>query len=124
MFDHRGFGASGGEPRQHEDAAGKLEDLRSATSALAAHPAVDAARLGCVGVCLGGGYALRHSAFDPRIRAVAFVAAAFNDPTVQERSARSGNFPVTSTPEEFAAFIAEEAERWGKALKDIGLKYD
>ena len=41
-----------------------------------------------------------------------------------ERSARSGNFPVTSTPEEFAAFIAKEAERWGKALKDIGLKYD
>jgi fermentation-respiration switch protein FrsA (DUF1100 family) len=31
-------------------------------------------------VCLGGGYALRHSAFDPRIRALAVVAAAFNDP--------------------------------------------
>jgi uncharacterized protein len=80
VFDHRNFGASGGEPRQHEDSAGKLEDLRGATSALAAQPSVDAARLGCVGVCLGGGYALRHSAFDPRIRAVAFVAAAFNDP--------------------------------------------
>ena len=80
VFDHRNFGASGGEPRQHEDSAGKLEDLRAATSALAAQPSVDAGRLGCVGVCLGGGYALRHSAFDPRIRAVAFVAAAFNDP--------------------------------------------
>jgi fermentation-respiration switch protein FrsA (DUF1100 family) len=78
--DHRNFGGSGGEPRQHEDSAGKLADLRAATSALAAHPAVDAGRLGCVGVCLGGGYALRHSAFDPRIRAVACVAAAFNDP--------------------------------------------
>jgi fermentation-respiration switch protein FrsA (DUF1100 family) len=80
VFDHRNFGTSGGEPRQHEDSAGKLEDLRSATSALAGQPSVDAGRLGCVGVCLGGGYALRHSAFDPRIRAVAFVAAAFNDP--------------------------------------------
>jgi len=80
VFDHRNFGASGGEPRQHEDSAGKLEDLRGATSALAGQPSVDAGRLGCVGVCLGGGYALRHSAFDPRIRAVAFVAAAFNDP--------------------------------------------
>src|SRR5215831_2337822 len=80
VFDHRNFGASGGEPRQHEDSAGKLEDLRGATSALARQPSVDAGRLGCVGVCLGGGYALRHSAFDPRIRAVAFVAAAFNDP--------------------------------------------
>src|SRR6516225_5351094 len=77
VFDHRNFGASGGQPRQHEDSAAKLEDLRGATSALAGQPSVDAGRLGCVGVCLGGGYALRHSAFDPRIRAVAFVAAAF-----------------------------------------------
>jgi len=85
VFDHRNFGASGGEPRQHEDPAAKLEDLRAATSALAAHPAIDAGRLGCVGVCLGGGYALRHSAFDPRIRAAAFVAAAFNDPRAMRR---------------------------------------
>ena len=79
-FDHRNFGASGGSPRQHEDSAGKLEDLRYATSYLAARDEVDADRLGSVGVCLGGGYALRHAAFDPRIKAVAMVAAAFNSP--------------------------------------------
>ena len=84
-FDHRNFGGSEGEPRQHEDSAGKLADLRSATSALAAQPGVDAGRLGCVGVCLGGGYALRHSALDPRIRAAGFVAAAFNDPRAMRR---------------------------------------
>lgn len=88
-FDHRNFGASGGEPRQHEDSAGKLEDLRCATSYLAGDVRVDAGRLGCVGVCLGGGYALRHSAFDPRIRALAVVAAAFNDP----RAMREGMGP-------------------------------
>ena len=70
-FDHRNFGASGGTVRQHEDSAGKLADLRAATSFLAAHEAVDATRVGCVGICLGGGYALRHSAFDPRIKALA-----------------------------------------------------
>ena len=85
-FDHRNFGASGGQPRQHEDAAGKLTDLLAATSFLAAHDAVDADRLGCVGICLGGGYALRHSAFDPRIKALALVAAAFNDPYVMRRN--------------------------------------
>jgi uncharacterized protein len=85
-FDHRGFGASGGHPRQHEDPAGKLEDLRAATSWLAGRDDVDADRLGCVGICLGGGYALRHSAFDPRIRAVALVAGGYNDP----RAMRSG----------------------------------
>ncbi len=80
-FDHRNFGASDGTVRQHEDSAGKIEDLRAATSYLMAQPEVDNRRVGCLGICLGGGYALRHSAFDPRIGAVAAVAGAFNDPT-------------------------------------------
>ena len=79
-FDHRGFGASEGTPRQHEDPAGKLADLRDALSWLAGNPAVDADRLGCVGVCLGGGYALRFAAFDPRVRALVTVAGGYNDP--------------------------------------------
>lgn len=79
-FDHRGFGASEGTPRQHEDPAGKLADLRDALNWLAAHPAVDADRLGCVGICLGGGYALRFAAFDPRVRALVTVAGGYNDP--------------------------------------------
>lgn len=79
-FDHRSFGASEGDPRQHEDPAGKLNDLRDALSWLAAQPAVDADRLGCVGVCLGGGYGLRFAAFDPRVRALVTVAGGYNDP--------------------------------------------
>jgi len=78
-FDHRGFGEGAGR-RQHEDAAGKLADLRAAVGFLAAHPAVDAVRLGLLGICLGGGYAVRAAAFDPRVRAVAGVAGAYNSP--------------------------------------------
>jgi uncharacterized protein len=79
-LDHRRFGASGGDPRQHEDPAGKLADLRDAVSFLAAHPAVDANRIGVCGICMGGGYALRFAAFDPRVKAVACVAGGYNDP--------------------------------------------
>ncbi|MDQ3575208.1 MAG: alpha/beta hydrolase [Actinomycetota bacterium] len=79
-FDHRNFGASEGTLPQHEDPVGKLADLRNALSWLAAHPAVDAERLGCVGICLGGGYALRFAAFDPRVRALVTVAGGYNDP--------------------------------------------
>ncbi len=79
-FDHRNFGGSGGLPRQHEDPPGKLADLRDALSWLAARPEVDENRLGCVGVCLGGGYALRFSAFDPRVMVLATVAGGYNDP--------------------------------------------
>ncbi len=79
-FDHRNFGASEGTVRQHEDPAAKLTDLRDALSWLATHPAVDADCLGCVGICLGGGYALRFAAFDPRVRALVTVAGGYNDP--------------------------------------------
>lgn len=79
-FDHRNYGASGGLPRQHEDPPGKLADLRDALSWLAARPEVDGNRVGCVGVCLGGGYALRFAALDFRVRALATVAGGYNDP--------------------------------------------
>lgn len=79
-FDHRNFGASEGSPRQHEDTPGKLADLRDAVSWLANQPQVDAERIGCVGVCLGGGYALRFAAFDPRVKALVTVAGGYNDP--------------------------------------------
>lgn len=78
-FDHRGFGESGGR-RAHEDSQGKLTDLRAAVSLLAAQPAVDAARVAVVGICLGGGYAVRAAATDPRIRAVVGIAGAYNSP--------------------------------------------
>jgi fermentation-respiration switch protein FrsA (DUF1100 family) len=78
-FDHRGFGESGGR-RAHEDSQGKLADLRAAVSFLLAHPAVDPGHVGAVGVCLGGGYAVRAAAGDPRIRAVAGIAGGYNSP--------------------------------------------
>lgn len=84
-FDHRGFGESEGR-RQHEDPAGKLADLRAAVGRLAAHPAVDAGRIGLLGVCLGGGYAVRAAAFDPRVRAVAGVAGGYNSPAAFARA--------------------------------------
>ncbi len=47
---------------------------------LAAHPAVDPDRIAAVGVCLGGGYAVRAAASDPRIRAAVGIAGAYNSP--------------------------------------------
>jgi len=77
-FDHRTFGDSDGEPRQHEDSAGKTVDLRDSVGYLGLRPEVDADRVGVVGVCLGGAYAVRAAAFDPRVRAVAGVGGAYN----------------------------------------------
>lgn len=78
-FDHRGFGESGGR-HGHEDTQGKLADLRAAVSLLASRPEIDARRIGLVGVCLGGGYVMRAAAADPRVKAVAGIAGAYNSP--------------------------------------------
>lgn len=104
-FDHRGFGESQGR-RQHEDPAGKLADLRAAVGYLAAHPSVDDARIGLLGVCLGGGYAVRAAAFDPRVRAVAGVAGAYNDPLAF--SASMGAAAYRSTLARFLAARPDE----------------
>ncbi|MFG1989054.1 alpha/beta hydrolase [Actinoplanes sp. NPDC048988] len=73
-FDHRGFGQSEGRP-QHEDSQGKLADLRAAVSLLASDY-----RVALVGICLGGGYAMRAAATDPRVTAVVGIAGAYNSP--------------------------------------------
>lgn len=72
-FDHRGFGQSEGR-RGHEDSQGKLADLRAAVTVLGAY------RVAVAGICLGGGYAMKAAATDPRITAVAGIAGAYNSP--------------------------------------------
>ena len=42
----------------------------------------------------------------------------------RRRSERTGNYPVTSTPEQFSAFIQKEATRWSKVIKETGIKFD
>jgi uncharacterized protein len=79
-FDHRNFGESGGLPRQHEDPQGKLADLRAAVTAVQRRRDVHPDRIALGGISIGGGYALRAAASDPRVAAVVTVAGAFNSP--------------------------------------------
>ncbi|MEV6034932.1 alpha/beta hydrolase [Nonomuraea sp. NPDC052116] len=79
-FDHRNWGESEGLPRLDEDPQGKLRDLRGAVSFLRSRAEVDRDRIGAVGVCLGGGYALKFAAFDPRVRTFVGIAGAYNNP--------------------------------------------
>ncbi|WP_437722998.1 alpha/beta fold hydrolase [Sorangium sp. So ce861] len=78
-FDFRGFGESEGAPRHEESPARKIEDLRAAVAFLSAHPAVDAGRLGLVGVCASSGYIAAEAADDPRVKSVVMVAPWLHD---------------------------------------------
>jgi len=52
------------------------------------------------------------------------VVKILTDPAVREKSERTGNYPVTSTPDQFSAFIRKEADRWGKVMKETAIKVD
>ena len=77
-LDHRHFGESEGEPRQHEDPAKKLEDFKNAISFISSLKGIDRERIGACGISMGGGYILQLAAFDRRIKAVSIVASGLN----------------------------------------------
>jgi len=50
------------------------------------------------------------------------VADGLKAPAVRERFVKIGAEPVGNTPEEFARYIREETARWGKLIKERGIK--
>jgi uncharacterized protein len=70
-FDFRGFGESGGHPRDAELPATKTADLVAAARFLRDLPAVDGSRLCALGVCAGAGYVACAAASFDRIALVA-----------------------------------------------------
>jgi tripartite-type tricarboxylate transporter receptor subunit TctC len=49
-------------------------------------------------------------------------AKAINDPAVKQKLIDSGAVPVADSPEQFGKFLKEELERWGKLVRDKGIK--
>ena len=76
VFDASCQGESEGQPRFAEIPAQRVEDVHCAVDYLTAQPFVDAERIGVLGVCAGGGYAVNSAMSDHRIKAVGTVVAA------------------------------------------------
>ncbi len=90
-IDHRGYGESGGSPRQYEHHGRKVADIRAAVDYLVSRPDVNADRVGLVGICLGAGYAVTAAIDHPGVRAVGTVAGYYRDPA-QMRAADPQGF--------------------------------
>ncbi|MEU6572598.1 alpha/beta hydrolase [Streptomyces sp. NPDC046805] len=70
VHDHRGFGASGGLPRNDVDPWQQIADWRRAISFLESRPEADADRIGVWGTSYAGGHAIVLGATDRRLRCV------------------------------------------------------
>ena len=73
-FDPSHQGESEGEPRDLEDPAARVEDLRCAFDYLTTLSFIDSERLGLFGICAGGGYAVNAAMTEHRAKAVGVVA--------------------------------------------------
>jgi dienelactone hydrolase len=84
--------------RAHYDPSQIIEDYSNAVSYLLTCGDIDPARIGLVGVCMGGGYTVSTAARDKRAKAVVSVAGGYDI---------GGTFQQLMGPEGFAAYYAK-----------------
>ena len=75
-------GASGGEPRNVDKPAFRIEDIRGMADYVTQYAGVNDEKLGLLGVCGGGGYSLAAAQTDKRFKAVATLSM-FNSGVVR-----------------------------------------
>ncbi|MCY7396404.1 MAG: alpha/beta hydrolase [Nocardioides sp.] len=78
VFDYRGFGASGGTPRQSVDHRRHREDYRAVVAHVRGLPGVDPERVVLWGSSYSGGHVVAVAAGDPRIAGVISQGAAMD----------------------------------------------
>jgi fermentation-respiration switch protein FrsA (DUF1100 family) len=119
-FDSAYQGESEGEPRDLEDPAHRVEDLKAGVSFLTTRDEVDPDRIGLLGICASGGYGFAAAGTDHRIKALATVSGV--DIARQFRFGADGNQdPAVLQGMLDAAAEARTAEAHGKGVQTFGL---
>lgn len=131
VFDHRGFGDSGGEPDLFEPRR-QLADWRAALAFVRSLPDIDPARVVTFGSSMGGGNALAAAAADRRV-AAAISQVPFLDllrqshrsgPRVRARMLRAavlgGHLPAVGQPHEAAFINAPDSEAGWRRIVATG----
>lgn len=72
-FDASYTGESGGEPRLTVSPETDVDDFSAAVDFMGTRPFVERNRIGAIGICGSGGFALSAAAIDPRMKAIATI---------------------------------------------------
>lgn len=89
-------GASGGMPRNVDKPANRIEDVHGMADFISRYAGVDVNRMAILGICAGGGYAVKASQSDKRFKAVSTISM-FNSGLVRRNGFQ--NSQVTSIQE-------------------------
>jgi pimeloyl-ACP methyl ester carboxylesterase len=131
VFDHRGFGDSGGTPDLFEPER-QLEDWAQAIAFARAQPGVDGDRVVTFGSSMGGGNALAAAARDERVAAAisqvpfldlrrqAFKTSAMVKARIAQAAITNGHLPAVGQPHEAAFINAPGAEEGWRHVVAIG----
>jgi len=96
-----------------------IDDLRAALTLLAKNPEVDALRLGAIGFCMGGGFAIAWACTDSRLKAIAPFYGANPRPleVVKRLCPVVGSYPERD-------FTASAGRNLDRALARHGIEHD
>lgn len=102
-------GASGGEPRHTDNAAYRTEDIHGMVDLISQYKGVDTNKIGALGICGGGGYTLKASQSDKRVKAVATLSM-FNSGEVRRNGFQnSGSNTIQERLKQASDARAQEA---------------
>ena len=102
-------GASGGQPRNVDKPAHRIEDIHGMADFISRFAGVDAQRLGLLGICGGGGYALAAAQTDKRFKSVATLSM-FNSGVVRRNGYMDSQLStIQSRLQQASAARAQEA---------------
>nr|WP_315054375.1 alpha/beta hydrolase [uncultured Brevundimonas sp.] len=109
-FDPSFTGESGGEPRNIASPDINTEDFSAAVDFLGLQPTVDRERIGMIGICGWGGFALNAAAVDKRVKAV--VASTMYDIS---RSSSKGYYDSVTLEQRTQTLEQISQQRWRDA---------
>lgn len=111
-------GASGGEPRNVDKPAFRIEDIHGMADYISRYAGVDAERLGLLGLCGGGGYSLAAAQSDKRFKSIATLSM-FNSGRVRRNGYMDSALNTVQTRLQQASW-ARAQEAAGGAVPYVG----
>jgi fermentation-respiration switch protein FrsA (DUF1100 family) len=102
-------GGSGGEPRNVDKPANRIEDIHAMADFISQYKGADVSKMGLLGICGGGGYSLKAAQSDKRFKAIATVSM-FNSGVVRRNGFMNSQFSsIQDRLKEASAARAQEA---------------